>query len=239
MPQDANVISKPVAKFSKAFESEELYEEAMENSLEAWKVGSDAEFFRAPRILGSDPAERIIEFELLDGWTEMLDLIRSWTLGGWSRAELLDLFQRTGYAAAEYHAATGKIHGDFYPANVLCREGDRRVFFIDFSRPDPLLHSDSGAYNRGSIYTDLALFAIFVLVKYTPMQMPLAWRPVNRDLIKEFLRGYFERAPGSYDPEGFGSEFSRLLREGGVLPRTFMSRFFGWTRIFRVDDLQP
>ena len=239
MPQDANVNSRPVAKFSKIFESEELYEEAMENSLEAWKAGRDAQFFRAPCIVDSDPDGRIIEFELLDGWTEVLDLVRSWRLGGWSRAELLDLFHRTGYAAAEYHAATGKIHGDLYPANVLCRKGDRRVFFIDFSRPDPLLHPDGGPYNYGSIYTDLALFAIFVLVKYTPLQMPLAWRPVNRDLVREFLRGYFEHAPGSYDSEEFGSEFSRLLREGGVLPHTFMSRFFGWTRIFRVDDLQP
>jgi len=239
MPQDANVGSRSVATFAKCFGSKELYEEAVENSLEAWRVGRDAQFFRAPCIVDSDPNRWLIEFELLDGWTEVLSLIRSWTLRGWPRAELVDLFHRIGYAVAEYHDATGKIHGDLYPANVLCRKDDHRVYLIDFSRPNPRLHSDGGAYNYGSIYTDLALFAIFVLVKYTPPQMPLAWRPVNRDLTREFLRGYFERAPGSYDPQDFDSEFSRLLREGGVLPRTFMSRFFGWTRIFRVDDLQP
>src|SRR5690606_22891410 len=104
-------------------------------------------------------------------------------------AVLDDITRNTGRALAEYHAGSGKIHGDFDPTNILFHVGESRICLIDFSRPDFADHPD---YCHGSIYRDLALLVIHLCVKYPPHQVLLAYRAKNRVLARAFLEGYFE-----------------------------------------------
>jgi serine/threonine protein kinase len=134
----------------------------------------------------------------------------------------------------EYHAGSGKIHGDFDPTNVLFSVDDPRICLIDFSRPD---FADYPDYCRGSIYRDLALFVIHLCVKYPPHQLLLAYRSKNRVLARAFLEGYFELSTQRYSFDELRTEFA-ICMEIPYLAHSFMIRFLPWTDRFNLEHLR-
>ena len=124
-------------------------------------IARRARHLRAPAILAFDPGGLCISFERMEGWSVLTKLLRSRRFLGLPDAALDAIMRNTGRALAEYHAGSCKIHGDFDPTNILFRVGEPRICLIDFSRPDFADHPD---YCRGSIYRDLALLVIHLLV---------------------------------------------------------------------------
>lgn len=219
--------------FSKRFSSKELFEEAYRNSHRAWEASLASDVLETPQILRVDVASLTLDFEYRFGWRTVNDLMRSYRFLGIRPNSLHLLFQRIGRGLAELHRVTGHIHGDFDTTNILFEPNSLRVCFVDFSRPD---FDPSPDYNRRSIYRDLALFCIFVRVKYPPHKLPLAFRPMNRVLSREFFRGYETECASSLNLTSFEAEWLLLL-ENSFLSKIFVRRFLGWSALFSIKDL--
>lgn len=220
--------------FEKGYANPTLFDEALAASEEAAAIAQRARYLRVPAVLASDPDGLWIRFEHMDGWSVLLSLLRSGRFLGLRDAALDGIIRNTGRALAEYHAGSGKIHGDFDPTNVLFRVGEPRICLIDFSRPDFADHPD---YCRGSIYRDLALFVIYLCIKYPPHQLLLAYRPKNRILARAFLEGYFELSPQEYSFDELRTEFAKCMKIP-YLARSFMNRFLRWTDRFDLEHLR-
>jgi serine/threonine protein kinase len=220
--------------FDKYYANRILFDEALAASEEAAAIARRARYLRVPAVLAFDPGGLWIRFEYMQGWSVLTRLLRSRRFLGLPDAGLYDIIRNTGRALAEYHAGSGKIHGDFDPTNVLFRVGEPRICLIDFSRPDFADHPD---YCRGSIYRDLALFVIHLCVKYPPHQLLLAYRSKNRVLARAFLEGYFELSPQQYSIDELRTEFATCMNFP-YLARSFMHRFLRWTDRFDLEYLR-
>jgi len=208
-------------------------EEALANSEEAFQFASKALFLRVPRVVSYCKDRLLINFEYMEGWQTITSLIRDYHFLSATTEELRRTFRLVGRALAEYHSASGKIHGDFDSTNVLFKPNEPRICLIDFSRPD---FANSSDYCRGSIYRDLALFLVHLRVKYPPHQLHFAFRAMNRTLSKEFLLGYFEVSETKYEFDKLQAEFRACLKID-YLARTFMIRFLSASTIFSIEDL--
>jgi RIO-like serine/threonine protein kinase len=220
--------------FEKRYANQTLFDEALAASEEATAIARGARYLRVPAVLAFDPGGLWIRFEYLEGWTVLTRLLRSRRFLGLPDAALDGIIRNTGRALAEYHAGSGKIHGDFDSTNVLFSVGDPRICLIDFSRPD---FADYPDYCRGSIYRDLALFVIYLCVKYPPHQLLLAYRSKNRVLARAFLEGYFELSPQQYCFNELRTEFATCMKFP-YLARSFMHRFLRWTDRFDLEFLR-
>jgi RIO-like serine/threonine protein kinase len=220
--------------FDKHYANRILFDEALAASEEAAAIAGRARYLRVPTVLASEPGGLLIQFEYMEGWSVFWTLVRSGRFLGLPDAELDRILRNTGRALAEYHAGSGKIHGDFDPTNVLFQVGESRICLIDFSRPD---FADYPDYCRGSIYRDLALFVIYLRVKYPPHQLLLAYRAKNRILSRTFLEGYFELSPQQYSFDELRTEFATCMNIP-YLARSFMNRFLRWTDRFDLEDLR-
>ena len=220
--------------FDKYYANRILFDEALAASEEAAAIARRARYLRVPAVLAFDPGGLRIRFECMEGWSVLKTLLRSGRFLRLPDAELDGILRNTGRALAEYHAGSGKIHGDFDSTNVLFRVEEPRVCLIDFSRPDFADHPD---YCRASIYRDLALFVIYLCVKYPPHQLLLAYRAKNRILSRAFLEGYFELSPQQYSFDELRTEFVTCMKIP-YLARSFMNRFLRWTDRFDLEHLR-
>jgi RIO-like serine/threonine protein kinase len=220
--------------FDKRYANRVLFDEALAASQEAAAIARRARHLRVPAVLAFDPAGLRISFERMEGWSVLTRLVRSRRFLGLPDAVLAAIMRNTGRALAEYHAGSGKIHGDFDPTNILFRVGESRICLIDFSRPDFADHPD---YCRGSMYRDLALLVIHLCVKYPPHQVLLAWRAKNRVLARAFLDGYFELSPQRYSIDELRAEFATCM-QFPYLAGSFMNRFMRWTDRFDLEFLR-
>ncbi|MGH7797413.1 MAG: hypothetical protein ACREQ2_21355 [Candidatus Binatia bacterium] len=228
--------SKAVSKlFVKRYTDQVLFEESLTNSEEAFKIAQRARFLRVPEVVSYDRQRLVINFEYMERWQTITNLIRNYHFLSLLEEEVKRIFQLVGRALAEYHYLSGKIHGDFDSTNVLFKPNEPRICLIDFSRPDFATSSD---YCRGSVYRDLALFLIHLRVKYPPHQLHFAYRSMNRTLSKEFLVGYFEVSETKYEFDKLQAEFRACLKID-YLARTFMIRFLSASTIFSIEDLRP
>jgi serine/threonine protein kinase len=220
--------------FEKRYANRTLFDEALVASEEATAIAQGARYLRVPAVLDYDPGGLWIRFEYMEGWTVLTTLLRSRRFLGLPHSAVDGIIRNTGRALAEYHAGSGKIHGDFDPTNVLFSVDDPRICLIDFSRPD---FADYPDYCRGSIYRDLALFIIYLCVKYPPHQLLLAYRSKNRVLARAFLEGYFELSTQRYSFDELRTEFA-ICMEIPYLAHSFMIRFLPWTDRFNLEHLR-
>ncbi len=220
--------------FTKRYANRELFEEALENSLEAYRVSLEAQYLRVPKVMNYDECNLEISFEYMDHWTQLTFLIRDYGFLRLPAAEVESIFFRVGSALLEYHESTGKIHRDFDSTNVMFKRGEQKICIIDFSRPD---FADYPGYNRGSIYWDLALMVIHLRIKYPPNKLHCLIRPVNRSISRAFLRGYFSLSKLPYNHTEFLEQYNDCLRLE-YIRKTFVVRFLLWTPIFDVRDLK-
>ncbi len=217
--------------FVKQFANRELYQESLSNSREAFILSKDSNFFTTPEILDFDDNNCRIIFEFYNGSIAVRKLLRSWNYLGLSKEELKMLFYNIGASIAEYHIKSKKLHGDFQPNNVMFTPGiTGKTAFVDFSRSE--LCEDDPEYNRGSIYKDLALFAIHIKIKYPFKIFPLVFRKFNDVLCRMFFSGYFENSDNVYD-------YDRLSREidnyrDSFYKNTFVFRFLGRCRFAEI-----
>jgi len=221
--------------YSKKYKNDELFNEALFNSREAYEISRKSTYFRTPKVLSSYPDQLTIDFEFMEGWLEFTSLIRSYSYMGLPIQDLMQLFAKIGRGLAEYHKYSQKKHGDFDSTNVLFKIGESKICFIDFSRPN---FADHATYNiEGNIYRDLALFIIYLRIKYPPNKLHFAFREKNRKLSKAVLKGYCEEAEISFDYNEFHREYLYCLRYKH-LSGTFISRFFKWSQIFQLEDIR-
>ncbi|HEX7012736.1 MAG TPA: hypothetical protein VF161_08315 [Steroidobacteraceae bacterium] len=231
----SRALDPSVARFSKHFDEDWLFRATLRNSLRACAAARRSSCLQVPQVLGANPRERRIDYELLTGWHPIRAIIRRPRFGGLPEAQLRHMFLTIGIALAEFHHHTHRIHGDFDFDNVLVRREAERIVFVDFTPPEYARFRD---YNRLSPYRDIATFLLFVRAKYPPQLLHLAFRPQVPTLARAFIEGYFRTARMVYDSRELERCTNELL-ESTYLGRSFAARFLRRTRLFRVDDLAP
>jgi tRNA A-37 threonylcarbamoyl transferase component Bud32 len=117
---------------------------------------------------------------------------------------IFDLFYKLGAYLANFHEKSGRLHGDLNRKNILF--GNDFIFICD-----PFLLERQEREN----YT----FDLFRVVNnFYPYNIFV--RPFIRkkdELIKVFLKGYFESSEASFDKEEFKKEMIRHLKEMNVV----------------------
>jgi len=147
------------------------------------------------------------------------------------RGYLLKLFYDIGVALAEYHIYSEKLHGDFFPANIMVKPGQaRKIYFIDFSCP---IEFNDPYYNYGSVFRDLSLFVVCIRLKYPIHLFPLAFRKFNDELCQQFFKGYVDQSKIVFDNEAFNLEVekTKLLP---TLKNTFVIKFLDWVPFLKI-----
>jgi hypothetical protein len=223
------------ACFSKHFAEEWLFRATLHNSLRAWAAARRSSWLRTPEVLHADRQALRIDYELLSGWTPLHRVVRRYTFGGLTSAELLTIFWTIGAALEEFHRRTHRIHGDFDLDNILVQRGAGKVVLVDFTPPE---YARFRGYNQADPYVDIATLLLYVLAKYPPQRLYLAFRPQLRGLARAFIAGYFRRAPDAYDQQSLERSIEALLANT-YLGASFTARYLRRSRLFRTDDLAP
>src|SRR5690606_14920007 len=235
---DARVASPSAdggARFSKRLTEEWLFRATLYNSLRAWVAARRSLWLRVPRVLEADPRELRIDYERLDGWTPLRNVIRDRAFERHSTDALRRTFWTIGAALEELHRHTRRIHGDFDFDNMLVKPSGGKVAFIDFTPP---VYARFRDYNRADPYLDIATFILVVRAKYPPHRLYLALRSRLRAFALAFMEGYFRADPAKYDASALERALGEVL-ERTYLGESFSGRYLRRTRLFRIDDLMP
>jgi hypothetical protein len=222
-------------RFSKHFTEEGLYRATLHNSLRAWSAARRSTWLRIPQVLHADSDELRIDYEYLGGWKPLHTVLRHRTFAGLSAEELRLTFWTIGAALEEFHRYTHRNHGNLDFDNILVKRGAGRAAFVDFAPPE---YASLRGYGQASPYRDIATFVLFVLAKYPPRQLYLAFRPRLRELARAFMQGYFRDAPMKYDAQMLESCMDELLAHTS-LGETFSARYLRRSRLYRTGDLDP
>lgn len=220
-------------RFYKVFSDQDVFDQSLENSIEAARIAEVSSKFKVPRILKASKKEKEICFEFLGDYQQVSNILRTFDFKGINLDTLCNLFFDIGVGLAEYHIQSKKIHGDFDPTNVLY-SSNMDLVYIDFSQPK---HFPDEAYNRGSIYRDLALMYIYINTKYPLQKINYAFRRTNKKLSLAFFKGYFyTRQDVRYNETEFKREFDEYLDQS-YLSKNLVTMLFRSTRIFNYDEL--
>lgn len=219
-----------IKSFLKEYPDYEQFLESLKNAQEAYSISQKTAIFTTPSVLYYDEEKCLISYEFIKDAITVRKLLRSYNYLKLTKKQLVDLFYNTGFALAEYHRHSKKLHGDFQPNNVMFEPGNtNRIYFIDFSRSEL---SDDPNYNHGSILRDLALFAIHIKIKYPFYLFPMAFRKFNDLLCHEMFKGYMEFSKVIIEHDQLLDEVEDLKQE--FYKNTFMFKFFGWSRFLKI-----
>ncbi len=222
-------------RFSKRFGEEWQFRATLHNSLRAWAAARRSRWLRVPRVLDADPRDLRIDYERLDGWYPLREVLRDRAFERLPDEALSRLFWTIGAALEEFHRHTHRIHGDFDFDNILVKRGADRAAFVDFTPPVYACFRD---YNRADPYRDIATLIVVVRAKYPPQRIYLAMRRRLRALALAFIEGYFRADPSRYDASALARSIDEIL-DDTYLGRSFAGRYLRRTRLFRIDDLAP